>query len=136
MNLNNVADELAAALDTIAGLRVFGYPPPTVTPPAGIVSYPERVDFDATYGRGMDRIADWPLMVVVGKATDRAARERIYEYASGTGANSVKAVIEAATYTSLADVRVASVEFDVVSIAAVNYIAAIFHLEIAGGGSS
>lgn len=136
MNLNDVANELTAQLDTIAGLTVFGYPPPTVSPPAGIVSYPDRLDFDATYGRGMDRIADWPLMVVVGKATDRSARKRIYEYASATGASSVKAVIEGGTYTSLADVRVASVEFDVVSIAAVGYIAAIFHLEIAGGGSS
>lgn len=136
MNLNDVADEIAAQLDTIAGLRVFGYPPPSVTPPAGIVSYPEAVAFDATYGRGMDRIADWPLMVVVGRATDRAAREGVYEYASGTGDNSVKAVIEGGTYTSLADVRVSHVEFDVVSIGAVPYIAAIFHLEIAAGGTA
>lgn len=136
MNLNDVADELAGRLETIAGLRVSGHPPASVSPPAGIVSYPERVDFDATYGRGMDRIPDWPVMVVVGKATDRAARERIYEYTSATGANSIKAVIEGGTYTTFAEVRVATVEFDVVSIAATEYIAAIFHLDIAGGGSS
>lgn len=136
MNLNSVADELTTVLDTIAGLRVFGYPPPTVVPPAGIVSYPDRVDFDETYGRGMDRIRDWPLVVVVGKATDRMARERIYEYTSATGSNSLKAVLEAHVWTSLAALRIASVEFDVVSIAGVDYIAALFHLDIAGQGTA
>jgi hypothetical protein len=136
MDLNDVADDLATALDTITGLRVTGYPPATVTPPAGIVSYPERVDFDETYGRGMDRVPDWPLLVVVGKATDRTARERIYQYASATGAKSVKAVLEAATYTSFATIRVTSVEFDVVTIGGVDYIAALFHLDIAGQGTA
>lgn len=129
MNLNDVADELAARLDAIGGLRVFGFPPPTVTPPAGIVSYPVRVDFDATYGRGMDRIDDWPVVVVVGKATERTARERVYEYA-----NTVKGVLEGNAYTSFHTIRVASVDFDVVTIAAVDYIAAVFHLDIAGQG--
>lgn len=136
MNLNDVADELAAQLATITDLRVYGYPPASVSAPAGILSFPERVDFDATYGRGLDRIEDWPLMLVVGKATDRAARTRVYEYASGAGVKSVKAVIEGGTYTSLADVRVASVDFDVVIIADTQYVAALFHLQIAAGGTA
>lgn len=135
MNPNDVGDEIAEKLDTIAGLRVSAYPPPTVTPPSGVVGYPEQIEFDLTYGRGMDRIPDWPVMVVVGKATDRTARERIFEYAAGTGAKSVKAVLEAATYTSLDELRVTGVEFDVVTIASVDYIAAVFHLDIAGQGA-
>jgi hypothetical protein len=136
MNLNTVADEIATVLDTIAGLRISDYPPASVTPPAGIVSYPASVEFDATYGRGMDRIPDWPVLVVVGKATDRTARERIYAYAAATGASSVKAVLEAHTYTSLATLRVVSCEFDVLEIASVNYISALFHLDIAGQGTT
>lgn len=136
MNLNTVADEIATVLDTIASLRVSSYPPPTVVPPAGIVSYPGSVDFDETYGRGMDRIRDWPVLVVVGKATDRTARTSIYGYAAATGASSVKAVLEAHTWTSLATLRVTSVEFDVVSIASVDYISALFHLDIAGQGTT
>lgn len=135
MNLNDVADEIATVLDTVTGLRVSGYPPASVTPPAGIVSYPESMDFDETYGRGMDRIRNWPVLVVVGKATDRTARERIYEYAAGSGASSVKAVLEAHAWASLDTLRVSSVEFDVLTIAAVDYIAAIFHLDIAGQGA-
>lgn len=136
MDLSDVADEIATALDTITGLRVHGHPPTTVTPPAAIVSYPARVDFDETYGRGMDRIPDWPVAVVVGKATQRTARDRIYEYAGATGAKSVKAVLEAHTWAKCSTLRVASVDFDVVSIAAVDYITAIFHLDIAGQGTT
>jgi hypothetical protein len=136
VNLNTVADEVATALATISGLRVHDHPPANVVPPAGIVSFPDRVEFDATYGRGMDRIQDWPVLVVVGKATDRTARTRIYGYAAATGSSSVKAVLEAHTWTSLSTLRVASVEFDVVTIASVDYISALFHLDIAGQGTT
>lgn len=136
MDLNDVMDEIATQLDTISGLRVHDHPPGSVTPPAGIVSYPDRVDFDETYGRGMDRIRNLPVVVVVGKATDRTARTRINGYASATGASSVKAVLEAGTYTSFSTIRVASVEFDVVTIGTIDYIAAMFALDIAGQGTA
>jgi hypothetical protein len=135
MNPNDVADELTARLDTIAGLRCFGYPPGSVTPPAGIVSYPERIEFDETYGRGMDRIPSWPIVVVVGRATDRTARKRIYDYAAATGPKSVKAVLEGGTYTSFDTIRVVDCTFDVVPIAGIDYISALFTLDIAGDGS-
>jgi hypothetical protein len=136
MDPNDVADEITTRLDTIAGLRCFGYPPPTVVPPAAIVSYPERIEFDATYGRGMDRIPAWPVLIIDGKATDRTARERIYEYAAATGTKSVKAVLESGTYTSFDTIRVVDCAFDVVTIASVDYISALFTLDIAGRGTS
>jgi hypothetical protein len=107
-----------------------------VTPPAAIVSYPEKVDFDETYGRGMDRIPDWPVVVVVGKATDRTARTRIYQYAAATGSNSLKTVLQAHTWAACDVLTVTSVEFDVVTIGAIDYIAALFHLDITGQGTA
>jgi hypothetical protein len=136
MKLDLVMDEIAGALGGITGLRVFGYPPPTVVPPAGIVSYPERINYDQTYGRGMDRISALPVILVVGKATDRAARDTAAGWAAGSGARSVKAVLEAATYTSCEVLTVTSCSFDVVTIAGVDYIAAMFELDIAGSGGS
>lgn len=136
MNLNDVADELTTRLDTIAGLRCFGHPPATVTAPAGIVSYPERIAFDETYGRGMDRIEAWPVLIVVGKATDRTARERVYDYAAATGTKSVKFVLEGGTYTSFDTIRVVDCTFDVVTIAGVDYISALFTVDIAGQGTA
>lgn len=134
MNLDDVMDAVSNQLDTITGLRCFAYPPDAVAPPAAIVSYPEEIVFDETYGRGMDRMS-LPVVVVVGKVSDRATRDTIAAYTSGSGSSSVKAVLEAGTYSAFHTIRVESVEFDVVSIAGTEYLAALFTLDIAGSGS-
>lgn len=135
MDLNLVMDEIGERLGYIDGLNVFDFPAPTVVPPAAVLSYPDRVEFDETYGRGMDRIVDLPLFVVEGKADTRNARDRIAEYVAGSGDRSVKAVLESGTYTSFDDIQVTSAVFDVVRIGAIDYIAAIFTLNIAGSGA-
>lgn len=134
MNLADVMDEIATRLDTLAGLRVFAHPPGSVTPPAAIVAYPETYTFDATYGRGMDRLT-LPVVLVVGKASDRAARDALAAYVDGSGASSIKALIEGGTYTTFHTVRVNGVEFDPITIGGTEYIAALFDLDIAGQGS-
>ena len=134
MNLANVMDAISDRLDTIAGLRCFAHPSGSVTPPAAIVSYPETYTFDETYGRGMDRL-NLPVVVVVGKVSDRASRDALAAYCNGTGAASVKAVLESGTYSTFHTVRVASIEFDTVTIAGTDYIAALFDLDISGSGS-
>lgn len=137
MDLAAVMEEIGASVRGVQGLegRTFAYPPPTVTGFAGIVSYPERIEYDLTYGRGMDKIVDLPVLIVVGRATDRTARDRVAQYAAGFGALSVKAAIEAEPHTSFDDVHVTSCEFDVVTIAAVDYITAMFRMDVAGQGA-
>lgn len=134
MNLADVMDEIAERLDTITGLRCFAYPPGSISPPAAIVSYPEDYTYDATYGRGMDRLT-LPVVVVVGKVSDRSARDQMGAYVDGSGASSVKQVLESGAYTAFDTVRVTGVEFDTVPIAATDYLAATFDLDIAGSGS-
>jgi hypothetical protein len=135
MDLANVMDEIGDQLDTIDGLRVYRYPPDNVAVPAAVVAYPEDYEFDSTYARGMDRITNLPVVVMVGKVSDRASRDRISAYANGAGAKSVKAVIESGIYTAFDTVRVQMVEFDIVQMANVEYLAATFSLDIAGQGS-
>lgn len=134
MDLGNVMDAISTRLDTITGLRCFASPPATLVPPAAVVSYPDTLAFDATYGRGMDRL-DLPVVVVVGRPTDRSTRDNLSLYCDGSGASSVKAVLESGTYSAFHTVRVKDIEFDVVTIAAIDYMAAIFNLDIAGSGS-
>lgn len=138
MDLAAVMDEIADSVRTVDGLegRTFAYPPPTVPGVAGIVSYPDRIDYDLTYGRGMDMIRDLPVLVVVGQATDRGARNRVAQYAAGSGALSVKAAIEADPHTAFDDVQVKSCEFDVQTIGAVDYICAMFRMDVAGQGEA
>ncbi|HKX46586.1 MAG TPA: hypothetical protein VJP77_07775 [Planctomycetota bacterium] len=134
VNLADVMDEVAAQLDTITGLRAFAYPPDALVPPAAVVSYPDEVSYDQTYARGMDRIT-LPVVVLVGKASDRMSRDTIAGYVDGTGAGSIKAVVEAGTYTACDTVRVSRCEFDVVRIAGIDYLAALFELDITGQGA-
>lgn len=134
MNLAQVMTEVGDQLDTIADLRGYGFPPDAIHPPVAIVSYPDDLTFDATYGRGMDRIT-LPVVVLVGKPNDRSTVERLGRYADGSGATSIKAVVEAGSYTAFDTVRVMSAEFDVVTVAGVDYMAALFSLDVAGQGA-
>lgn len=133
MIVAEVMEELAVRLDTIDGLRAFGWPVGSLVPPAAVVGYPDQYRFDASYGRGYDTMTI-PIVVVVGKATDRTARDLISAYVSGSGASSVKAVIESGPYTSLVTATVTGVTFDTYTKAAVDYLAAVFDVDITGPG--
>jgi hypothetical protein len=137
MNLGAVMDEIAEVLTAITGLRCFPYPPSTLTPPAAVVTYPtgEGIAYDATYGRGMDRIPDLEVHLVGARVTDRAARELAAQWSAPTGTASVKACLEAHDWVSCDVVNVGSAQFDTVTVGAVDYLDVIFHLDIAGGGT-
>lgn len=134
MDLGDVMQAIADRLDTIDGLRVYAFPPDVAQPPAAIVGYPEVVTYDNTYGRGSD-VMTISVVVVDGRPTDRAVRDRITQYASGSGATSIKAVLESGSYTAFGTIRVANAEFDMVTIAAVDYLAVIFECNISGRGA-
>lgn len=133
MDINAVMEEIGDRLDTIAGLRVHKEPPSTVNPPAAVVVFPD-IEFDGTYGRGMDTLS-LPVVLVISKAVDRVSRKQVTPYVSGSGAKSIKSVIESGTYTTFDVVRVANVEFAVATIGAVDYLTATFTLNIAGQGA-
>ena len=134
MNLEAVADELAVPLAGI-GLRVPPWGVERITPPAAIIALPERIEFDSTYQRGSDRYPDVPVVVLVGKPEARASRKALAAYADGSGEKSVKAAVEAHTYTSCDVVRVVWCEFDTATYAGIDYLAAVFHLDINGKGA-
>ena len=125
-------DALGARLATIAGLRVADYPSDGANPPQAIVSLPELVEYDTVAGRGADRVVI-PITVLVGRVSDRAARDALAAYVSGSGAKSVKAAVESGS-SDLAGVahtvRVSSARIDVITIQAVEYLGASFDCEI------
>lgn len=136
MNLGDVMDEVAAQLGWIPDLRVFAFPPDTIPPPAAWVAYPAAYTYDLTYGRGMDRITDLGVVVAVGKVSDRSTRDLVSAYADGAGAKSVKAVLQAGSYTAFDGLRVTEVTFDVLTRGGTDYLGALFTLDIAGKGSA
>lgn len=135
MKLDDVMDELATRLGRIPNLRTFAYPPDNAHPPAAIVSYPTTYTYDETYGRGSDRL-ELPVVLVVGKPTDRSSRDALAVYVAGAGPFSVKAALEAGDAATFDRCRVMSVDFDVVSLAGDDVVAAMFALELVGEGTT
>lgn len=125
-------DELGQALDTIEGLRVavVGEKP---IPPAAYVSYPDSIDYDQTYGRGSDAM-DLQAVLIVGQTVHRSTRRQLAAYCDGNGSESVKTVLEGFTYQTCDSVTVPSVDFDVVRLGAIDYMAAMFAIHVVGSG--
>lgn len=134
MRLAQVMDDVADRLRSITGLRVWEWPAGSVTPPAAVVGYPDNYTPHATYARGADQIT-LPVIVVVGRASERSARDLLSDYVDGSGAKSLIAVLESGNYTAFDTLTVSNVDFDVVSIAETDYLAALFDCDIVGSGA-
>jgi hypothetical protein len=84
MDLAAVMDEIArrvAAADEDGPLakRSYGWPNPTASPPAFVVSYPAKIDFDATMQRGNDR-AQFPCWALFGLPSERPSRDKLSSF--------------------------------------------------------
>lgn len=136
MDVNAVADELAARLARLGSdFYIHPQPPEALTPPAIIVSYPKGIDYDQTYGRGMDKITDWEIVAVTGAVSLLTARKRIMKLASG-GTAGLKAILEMPGYESFDEIRVSAASFDVFTMAGVDYISCTWLLDIWGTGKA
>ena len=135
MDLYVIMSELAAAAATITGLRTYAYPTDTVQAPAAIVSYPDAINFDQTLQRGSDQIMI-PVYVMVGKVSDRSSHIQLSAYCAGSGASSIKAVLEGySSYTAADYVVVKNVTFDIATINQIDYMSAMFMCDIVGPGT-
>ncbi len=131
--MGDVADQLAAAAAT-TGLRPHPRTGTAIRPPAVVVGVPEEITFDQTYGRGLD-VARVTLFALVGLASARSGADALLGYMSGTGSTSVKAAIEAGTYTAFDDVHVVSCAGGTVTAEGVEYLAATFEITVHGRGN-
>ena len=130
-------DDLAAGVETIDVLagRTFPYWATRVAPPAVVVGWPDPLTYDATMTRGADLISDIPVIVLVGNVDARSSRDQLARHAAGGGAQSVKAAIESFAATAYHSARVTRAEFGVMTVAAVEYLAATFYVDVIGQGA-
>ncbi len=139
MELRAVMDELGSALGTIDGLRVYPHLVGSLAgkTPAGLVLFPEQITYHRTMARGADSMRV-PVLVVVGRADDRAATDSLAGYLDGSGSKSVLAAIEGHDSDGVWDsATVVSAEAgaDKDSAGAI-YLAAIFQIDVFGAGGS
>jgi hypothetical protein len=90
MDIQAVRQGLADRADTIAGLNVTAHVPDSVSEPHFFPAEVD-VDYDKTYGRGMDELMV-TCRVLVGRPGDESGL--LAGYLKGSGATSLKAAIE------------------------------------------
>jgi len=134
MNVSDIYDELATALGGISGLRVFPYWADRITPPSAVVGWPDTIAYDKSFGRGSDAL-ELSVYVLVGKVDARSSQTALAAYLDGSGSASVKAALDGGTYTACDSVTVTQARVEVMAVAAVDYLTAIFTVSIYGSGS-
>lgn len=128
-----VREEIAARLQGWQGLRASAWPMPQVQVPAIVVTlYP--VNYDQTYGRGMDTLMG-QLLLFVGPPNDRSSHERLDAYLSGAGDHSIKQRLETGEYSSFNTVKAVNADSDVATVAGKDLLVGLISIEISGSGA-
>lgn len=134
MDLADVQDEIATALNRINGLRAYPWGLQRITPPTALVGWPANLEYDGTFGRGQDTVV-LPLFVLVGHIDARVSRQNLAGYIQGDGPFSVKAAIDAFEFTSCDSANCKRVRVEMVAVADVEYLSAVFEIEVCGKGA-
>lgn len=131
LDLNATMDGIGQLLKMVSGLRVFDFVPDSFSPPAAVVSLPESIDFDFSFREGSHRLTV-PVYVLVGKASDRSARDQLSVYMANSGASSIKAAIESdPTLGGTAQTaRVSRATVQVMTVAGMDFLAASFDVDV------
>ena len=90
--ISDLRTGLATNLATISGLRTAATMPDNPNPPIAIV-IPSTISFDDTFQRGMQTYT-FNVLVVVGRADERTAQNKLDAYCASTGSSSIKLAIE------------------------------------------
>lgn len=137
-SVSAIRDGLRTRLGTINGLRVPDRPAGEVSAPAALVTGP-AINYDSTMARGSDDFI-FTVTLVVSRAWDRAAEEKLDGYLAGSGDLSIKAVLEAAPaglgVAGVDYVRVASTnEPDSIPVGDIEYFGVQFTVEVTADGT-
>jgi hypothetical protein len=134
MNLKDVMEEIADKLKLFTGHNVFSYPVDSITPPGGVIGYPESITYDETYQQGEMMFNNLPVWLVTGRTDSESARNQASEWTDPQGGNSVKKFLDTTSYSSCDDVQVGTATFDTFSVGAIEYLVVIFDVTVTGEG--
>ena len=91
-SITDIRNGLQARLATISGLRTAATQPDLPNPPVAIVQI-NSIEYDKAFQRGMHTY-NFTVTVIVGRADERTAQNKLDAYCSPTGASSIKLAIE------------------------------------------
>lgn len=90
--VSEIREGIATNLKTIPGLRVFETIPDNVNPPAAIIGI-NSIEYHKAFADGLSTFS-FTVTLVVGRASEREAQNKLDDYCVPTGARSIKAAIE------------------------------------------
>lgn len=134
LNLDDVTEEIRTILASLPKLNVPPWGSERIAAPAALVTLPEQISYQGTYGRGIDQYERLQVLVLVSSPYMPQAKTNLAPFVAGAGPQSVAKAIEDHEFTSADDVTVTTAEFEVVTFAGTPYLAAIFTLEAVGPG--
>jgi hypothetical protein len=91
-SVTDLRTRIATNLATITGLRTSPTLPDNPNPPIALVT-PISVSFDDSFKRGMQTYT-FVISVIVGRADERTAQNKLDGFVSSTGSSSVKLAVE------------------------------------------
>ena len=92
--VSQVKDGLKTAIQNVSGLRAYDYQPDQVNPPFAFSTLDE-IRYHQTGMSSGGVVMDFTITVVVQRASERTAQDKIDQYTSWDGTQSVRAAIEA-----------------------------------------
>lgn len=132
MDLAALMTEIAERLsDQIPSLTAYPFPPDNITPPAAFPNGDGGVTYSQTTD-GRVRVS-LPYVVAVARTWAPASWAQLLQFVATAGDLSVPRILELDDYLSCDTLSVAGVEFGTVTMGAVDYVGAIYTLDITGG---
>lgn len=128
-SISTLRTQIATNLATITGLRTTSTMPDNPNPPVAIV-IPRSVDYNDAFQRGMQTYG-FNVMVIVGRADERSAQNKLDTFCSSTGSASIKLAVESDRTLggNAFDVRVAEMtNYGQVTVGEVVYLSAEFQV--------
>lgn len=94
--VTGIRQDIQARLDTVPSLtgRTYAYMVDSVNPPCAMVLWPDTLEYDATFQRGLDNYV-FVIRLLVNRTAERSGQEALDAYIAGSGPQSVKVAVEA-----------------------------------------
>ena len=131
-NLTNIRNEIGNILANISSLSVFKFVPDSIEPPTAVVGVMDRIQYDSTMQRGVDRY-EIPVYLYVSRVDAQDSQETLDSFLVSSGSSSVKAQIESDTTLSgqAQSVRVLTASnYGVYNINNIDYLGVEFIVEV------
>lgn len=127
-----VMQEISDMLDEIEGLNVYNWNTDNISSvPAAVVSLPQDIDYNNTYG-GLADTARLEILVLVARNNMRAASKSLAEFISRGNPKSVYDNVDSkyVDYDSADIVTVTKAEPDIFRVSGVDYLGAAFTVNV------